>query len=137
MFIAESIRNKTEECTIAECLNCIAEYSEWDVIGENLGLLGVELDKIAQRAYDSDPMPHLVELWDRSEPDGISWEKLYQALKKIVEMRSARSGSARRRHRLPEEPPLYDVLAWINEEEQGTVTGDCCHGASYTNLFHL
>ena len=66
-------------------LSCIAEYSEWYDIGCNLGISSVELDKIKQRYHSSDPTPHLVELWNKW--DELSWEKLYQAVKKTVEGR--------------------------------------------------
>ena len=121
-IILESIRSKTEVCTVQSVLNCIALYSEWYDIGSNLGLPPVELDKISQQCRGSDPMPHLVELWQRWDPNGLSWEKLYQALKIIAEMR-ARRGSGPftengRQHRVlhtqqslpmtPEEPVPMD-----------------------------
>lgn len=89
-WITEAIRCKTEECTVQSVLNCIALYSEWYDIGINLGLPIAELDKISQQHHDLDPVSHLVELWHRWDPNGLSWEKLYWALKKISEARAGR-----------------------------------------------
>ena len=88
MIIAEAIRYRTEECTVQSVLNCITLYSEeWYNIGVNLGLPSNDLEVISQQCHASNPVPHLVELWYRWDPHGISWEKLYLALKKTVEVR--------------------------------------------------
>ena len=71
-------------------LNCIALYSEWHDIGINLGLPPVELEKMWQQYQHRDLSSHLVELWQRWDTDGLSWEKLYLALKKVAEARERR-----------------------------------------------
>ncbi len=81
----------TDDCTKRNVLYYILPYySEWYDIGCNLGLPSVELEKIRQH-HISDQVPQLVELWDRWET--LSWKKLYEALKRIIEMKAARRES--------------------------------------------
>lgn len=108
MSNAENIRCKTEECTVQNALNCVALYSEWYDIGINLGLPPVELEKIRQQYQRQDLSSHLVELWQRWDTGGLSWEKLYQALKKVVEVRERRGSETQLRtfHTQPSLPMM-------------------------------
>ena len=75
-------------------LNVIADYSEWTEIGRFL----IPPDRLHMleeiHAYpQSDRKAHMVELWERTDPDGLSWSKLQKALKQMIETKQQRTAS--------------------------------------------
>lgn len=111
----ENIGQKSEDCTMDSVLEAILPYSKWwHDLGKHLDLPHKDLDEILKK---SDPVPHLVELWDRWDTDGISWEKLYQALNKIVSRReSGASIMSQAKPGTPEPQPAQDLSVWMKEE---------------------
>ena len=76
-------------------LNVIALYSEWIEIGRCL----IPPDRLhmLEEIRDAYPPPdhkaHMVELWERTDPDGLSWSKFQEALKQMIEAKQQRTAS--------------------------------------------
>ena len=81
IYIIEKIGQRRDICTRQSALNCVADYPEWDSIGNYL--IGLEeVEKIKQDpSMDGDQAAYMIEQWwSSSRCEDFNWVKLQTAI---------------------------------------------------------
>lgn len=92
IYTIEKIGRRKDICTRPSVLNCVADYPEWDSIGNHL--IGLEeVEKIKQdSSMNGDQAAYMIEQWWRSsEQEDFSWVKLQAAITNTAQEKYGRT----------------------------------------------